>query len=507
MGGKSSPPPAPDYRGAAEQSAASANEQLTRQTRINRATMNTPWGSSTWTDDGNDNWTNNMTLSPEQQAALSAQNRITAARSGMAEGMLGRVGAATAEAPDWGALPAEYQFENGQLNGTAGYDEFTSTPQSRNQQMVAGAGEGIISSVTPTNTASRSRELQRSIAGPGAYSEPATAAIRGRQAKQLENQRAQVATQLTQQGVVPGSEAWKNAMDDVNRQQNDADMAAITAGLTQGNTEFNQGLQQGQFANDATGRAFSMDAGANAQNFGQQLQAGQFGNAAQEQGFNQRSAQTRTNNDTRMRDADFVMRQGAANNAVRQQRLQDANAATTGQASLNTNFANTRAALRGRSLQEMLTRRQLPLNEMNAFITGQQISAPNFSGAPNTTAGRGAGVDYTGAANSQYGADLNNFGIGQAQRNSMMGGLGNLASMFAFSDVELKEDIEQVGTLPDGTGLYNWNWRDGSGSDTGVLAQEVERRDPSAVRFHPSGFKQVDYAKVLKNQLLFSFGG
>ena len=591
MGGKSSPPPAPDYTGAARQTAEASNEQLSRQTRINRPTMNTPWGTSAWADDGSDNWTNNVTLSPEQQQALNSQMRIGSARSGLAEGMLGRVGAATAAEPDWGALPSAFSFDNSQVNanfggdagydanfggdagygtnfgGNAGYDEFRSTPGSRNQQNVTGAGEGIQRGVAATNTASRAGEVQRGVAGPGAYSEAATAAIRGRQAKQLENQRAQTATQLTQQGVVPGSEAWKNAMDDVNRQQNDADMAAITAGLNQGNIEFGQGLQQGQFANDATGRAFSMDMSANSQNFGQQLQANEFGNRAQAQDFDQRSGQTRTNNDTRMRDADFVMRQGAANNEVRARRMADANAAlnannevrsrqladanaarnasnevrsrqladantarnasnevrgrrladanaalnannaaTSENARLNTNFANTRQAQRQAALQEMLTRRQLPLNEMNAFLTGQQVTAPNFSGAPNTTAGRGTGADYTGAVNSQYGAAMNNFGINQAQQNSMWGGLGNIASMFSFSDVELKEDIEQVGSLPDGTGLFNWNWKDGSGSDTGVLAQEVEMRDPSAVRLHPSGFKQVDYAKVLKNQL-FSFGG
>jgi hypothetical protein len=716
--GKSSPPPPPDYAGAAQQTAASNNEQLSRQTRINRPNMYTPFGTSIWGTDGQDNWSNYINLAPEQQQALEAQNRINAARSGLAEGMLGRVRSATANEPDWASLPQAFSFNNGTLRDSASYGNFNQNPNLSQvsgagqgmqtslsgagegfQRNVAGAGQGLTNNVASagqgirnqlgnmnplisqvagagegmdlgvagageglsrgvagaganlafgaegagagliTAVDPRSGILQTDVRGPGGYNEAATAAIRGRQAKQLENQRQQMMTQLTQQGVVPGSEAWKNAMDDVNRQQNDADLAAVTAGLNQGNIEFNQGVQQGNFRNSAVNQALQQDIAAgsfqnqaqnqafgqrtsnaamqnaaqrqafdqgatnagiqnsaqdqafrqgtsnanirnaaqaqafaqnasnavlnnsaaqqqaeqdaraagfqnaaqqqqyqqqaanaalnnsaqqqafaqNASNaalnnsanndaFNQRTTAGNFQNAAQQQAFAQNQSQVGNNNQTNLAGAQFNNQQTSANNEVEARRLADFNNATRAQQDMNTNFANTRAAQRQQAIQEMMMRRQLPLNEMNAFLGGQQIGMPQFQGAPNTTAGRGSGVDYTGAANAQYGANMDAFSTRQAQQQGLFSGLGSLGQMFMFSDVELKDNIEQVGELPDGTGTYTWDWKDGSGSGQGVLAQEVEQHDPYAVRMHPSGFKQVDYSRVLKNQL-FSFGG
>ena len=53
-----------------------------------------------------------------------------------------------------------------------------------------------------------------------------------------------------------------------------------------------------------------------------------------------------------------------------------------------------------------------------------------------------------------------------------------------------------------GSGL-NWDWKDGSGSDSGVIAQDVEKKYPEAVREDPggSGMKQVDYAFVFAKKL------
>lgn len=105
---------APDYRGAATQEAQASKENLNTQTWANRPTMNTPWGSQTWDTKANidpatgqpvTQWTSNINLSPEQQASLDSQQRITQGRSGAAETLLGQATGAFQTPFDWNSLP------------------------------------------------------------------------------------------------------------------------------------------------------------------------------------------------------------------------------------------------------------------------------------------------------------------------------------------------------------------------------------------------------------------
>jgi len=97
-GGKGSPAP-PDYAGAAREQATSSKEVNTAQTWANRPNINTPVGQQTWSSGSSIDpstgqpvtaWTQNTTLTPEMQDALSAQQRIGQGRSNAAEGLLGQ---------------------------------------------------------------------------------------------------------------------------------------------------------------------------------------------------------------------------------------------------------------------------------------------------------------------------------------------------------------------------------------------------------------------------------
>jgi hypothetical protein len=78
------------------------------------------------------------------------------------------------------------------------------------------------------------------------------------------------------------------------------------------------------------------------------------------------------------------------------------------------------------------------------------------------------------------------------------GGVSAFGNIFsAFSDVRLKEDIHPVGKTNDGQNLYLYRYKGDTEPRVGLMAQEVERRDPGAVTEHPSGFKMVDYARAL----------
>jgi hypothetical protein len=84
-----------------------------------------------------------------------------------------------------------------------------------------------------------------------------------------------------------------------------------------------------------------------------------------------------------------------------------------------------------------------------------------------------------------------------------LGALGSAASIYAASDVELKENIKKVGELEPGVGWYTWDWNDkgkaiGAESEPaeGVLAQEVLEVKPDAVMVK-DGYYAVDYGRIL----------
>ncbi len=65
-----------------------------------------------------------------------------------------------------------------------------------------------------------------------------------------------------------------------------------------------------------------------------------------------------------------------------------------------------------------------------------------------------------------------------------------------YSDVNRKHDIAPVGHLANGLNLYRFSYNDSDKVYVGVLAQEVERVMPDAVRRAPNGYLQVNYARV-----------
>lgn len=87
--------------------------------------------------------------------------------------------------------------------------------------------------------------------------------------------------------------------------------------------------------------------------------------------------------------------------------------------------------------------------------------------------------------------------LGQTGAFGASGWMGPaMSSLFAFSDENVKEDIEKVGETYDGQNIYSYRY---IGDDTprmGLLAQEVERRDPSNV-IEIGGIKAVNYDKAL----------
>lgn len=149
-------------------------------------------------------------------------------------------------------------------------------------------------------------------------------------------------------------------------------------------------------------------------------------------------------------------------------------------------------ALTGRQMgfNEALAQRNQPLNEIIGLMSGTQIQNPNATFA-QTPQSQVAGVDYTGLVNQKYQADVSRY-------NSQMGALGGLfgAGLSLFSDERLKTDVKRVGKTDEGLPVYTYRYKGDGTIHMGVMAQEVLKENPDAVRMHESGFLMVDYGKV-----------
>jgi hypothetical protein len=80
-------------------------------------------------------------------------------------------------------------------------------------------------------------------------------------------------------------------------------------------------------------------------------------------------------------------------------------------------------------------------------------------------------------------------GGGSTVGGSLLSGLGSL-----FSDRRLKSNIRRIGTAHNGLPLYEYTIF--GQRQRGVMADEVERIMPAAVRTHSSGFKMVNYGML-----------
>jgi hypothetical protein len=328
----------PDYTGAAQQTAAGNLAAAQAATAANRVNQVTPYGNLNYTITGQDpygnpTWTATQTLSPDQQSLYN-------------------------------------------------YDIATQKGLGELQQKGLGYVSGMLDK--PFDTSS----LASTGFNPGqTYQE----AYMQRLAPQLAQSRESMQAQLANQGVVPGTQAYENAMRVQAQKENDILLGATTQG------------------------------------FG-------VGQQARQQGF-----------------------------------------------------------------QELAYQRNEPINTLNAVRAGSQVTGPNFvSSAQQATT---AGADYMGAAGLTGQANQANANATNAQQNAMMQGLFSLggAGVAKYSDIRTKENIKQVGFMPNGLSVYEYEykpeWKDeaGHGKHIGVMAQDVEKVAPYAVITMDNGYKKVRY--------------
>ena len=155
-------------------------------------------------------------------------------------------------------------------------------------------------------------------------------------------------------------------------------------------------------------------------------------------------------------------------------------------------FGLQRAARR-QALQELLTRRVQPVNELAALLRGAPaVRPPAFPGY----ASHGVPApDIAGLA--RHGHAIGAQATRQADSDLLSGlfGLGGAAIM--GSDRRLKTGIRRVGRLENGLAVYAFRFKGRPETRLGLMADEVARLHPEAV-IERGGYRAVDYARAVQ---------
>ncbi len=647
--GKSAPA-APDYRGAAEETADSSRQVTRDQTYANRPDQYTPWGSSTWessqgidpaTGERVTNWQQDIRLSPEQQQALNAQQDIQAGRSGIAQGLLGNAAndlaqpfdyeglptpAGTPQAPDYygqglsqmgqapdtnlpstdpfaqagrggegdpftqitnfgqipgqgggmmgapgggggrGGRPAPRRqgfellegFEtqgapggpgqggsapdprSGIPNPTAGAPPRGAVPGAGDPSALPGRGQG------PGQEQYQSEAIQRNLDFGGAPEVGDVGDIRNRAEQsiyerstsrldpQFQQREEALQSQLYNQGLRPGDEAFDRAMTDFGTQRTDAYQTAMNESIMGGGAEaerqFGMNLagrqqsvgetsQMGGFANQASQQALNQQLGIGgqrfdqgmmgaqlgdaqraqaqgeqAQQFGQGMQSGQMSDAQRAQAFQEQQQQFGQGLQGQQAQQGLQAQQfqqaqslrgeagGAAGAQFDQQMRLASMADQQRQQQVGEQLAfggqGYQQQMQGAAFQNQLRQQAIAEQMQRRGMSINEINAL-MTGQQVATpqmpsfmgAERSAATNYAGAAQSAGQYGLDAFSADQAMMQSVLSGASNVGSAFAMSDLSLKDNIRYIGQR-NGMQWIGWTWNK-SAEEFGLHGSEV----------------------------------
>jgi hypothetical protein len=471
------------------------------------------------TNANSDQATITQTLTPQAQATLDAQQRVQRSLAGLGEqgigtaqnvlgnafnpnlqGLQTNIGNAgkISQAPElsaYGMAGANVNAQGVNAGPQAGQYGMAGAGPSAGQYGYAGGGPGggqygMAGANVQAGAINQGPQTGQYGLASGALNTsnvaamPVNAGMTGQQAimnrltPQLERADASTRQRLINQGLVPGGEAYENAMISQNQQKNDLLSQAALQGIgldTAANAQgFGQALQAGQYGNQAVAQNFNQAQAAQAaqnaaqqqgfaqqfglaglqnqavgQNFGQGVTAQQLQNAGIGQNFAQGaaanaagnqavgqnfgqglSAQQAQNAASQQLYNQYRDVQGLQNQAVNQNQqtaLQQQQAALAAQNQQynqllqGAQFGNT---AQQQSLQQQLALRNQPLNEIAGLMSGSQIQMPQFQGYQGANV---AGTPIFAGAQAAGGAAMDQYGIQSANVNAQNAGTTGLA--------------------------------------------------------------------------------
>lgn len=434
------------------------------QTQANRVNQVGPSGSVEWTTDPvTGKPIQKTSLTPEGQAALDAQNRITAGRSNAAADMLGGVTDTLGKPLDWGQMPTAPTGAPGSPTfGRVGAgpnlntDFGTIDPNALANYGTATAGSAGAGSAAVERAKEYDLQKDLDYSGLGAMPE-ADDATRKRvedamfaQAKsrldpQWEQTRRDALDRRYAMGQREGDQSFDLTEGVLGRNQNDAYNQAIYSSIEKGGAEqsrlFDLAMQkrqqgkseidtQGNFRNSALMNQFEQGArNAGFQNTANIANAGFQTNASIANAGNQTST-ANANADRQQRGAlaglDYNRQGQVLGNQALQQGWNNSLAGTgfnnqVGQDEYGNALRgqDQQMKIREQAIQDALRQRYTGLNEMNAMLSGQQVNPnPSFQNYNNATG-------YDGP--NTYDAWQTQQAQNAANRNAMIGAATSVA--------------------------------------------------------------------------------
>jgi len=226
------------------------------------------------------------------------------------------------------------------------------------------------------------------------------------------------------------------------------------------------------------------------------LSAAGFNNTAAQSDIQNRLAATGFDNTAAQSDFQNNLAASGFNNAAIQQ-MSDNNFRRTGfNNSLAMDQYNAGLSGRAQQMQEAFALDNQPVNKAMALASGTQVANPQFQ---PFNVNRIPTTDNAGIIQNYDQQNFQRWQAEEQQNQRMMGGLmglgGAALGMFRFSDERLKENVEKVGKL-DGHSLYRYNYKGDDNVELGVMAQEVEKKRPDAVKKTSGGVRMVDYGAL-----------
>lgn len=202
--GGGSAPATPDYAGAAQQTSQGNLDAARAAANANRVNQYTPYGNMTYSHSGDNpdqGWSSTVNLSPQQQGLLDQNNQLSGQLMGATSGTMPSVqnAAANPTVTGWD-VQRPGNFQNG----------------------------------APTTGFNPGQSYQD--------------AMMSRLSPQIDRENSQLDTQLANQGIMQGSEAYDNAKTLTNQSHNDllnsATVNGLQAGLSANQQAYNQNQNQ-----------------------------------------------------------------------------------------------------------------------------------------------------------------------------------------------------------------------------------------------------------------------
>ena len=407
------PPPAPDYAALAQQQAVLNKEAATEQTVANRPTQNTPWGSTSWAQGPDGQWTQNVTLDPAEQAALDQQRQFSSQQQGFASGLLDQAGQALSTPLSLDGLPQMQGYDMSALRGNANLSN-QGLPAQGQMDLGALSAQGQLNTQgLPGLSDMDLSGMNRLDPGFGAV-ESVRNAMMSRLAPQRQQGRNAEIQRLKNQGIPENSEAFQRALTRLDQGDTDAQQQALLGAASEYGNIFNRGLSANNQQLQQQQAIAALRGNQRGQLFNEQGSIANLMNQNRGQQFVEQGAMADLAN--RNRNDQFSQNQAVADfdQRVRGQQFNE-----QGQQ------AQLAGMLRQQSLAEQDRIRQSPMNDFLRLTQGINPTMPQM---PSFMAGTGYNAaDMAGAGQQQYQAQMNAFNANQARNAGLTSGLFGLA--------------------------------------------------------------------------------